>query len=165
MALALLGLLLQLVAPDYVRWRQRLVGVARGLALTVAGLSFEIDSGCLSWQVVADGDGDGLSRADLQSGVDRALAPPVRLRRRYPGLQAGRPRATPPLLRGSPGLGGVAFGRSRLLSCSPTGSTSSGTLYLHNSYGEAVAVRAYGPTGRLTLWWWAGNGSEWAQIL
>ena len=177
-SLALLLVLLQAAAPIYARWteRLRLRGAARHLALRVTGLRVAAaaarrthgmvfndapQDGDLEWRLAEDGDGDGLRRGDLASGVDRYLSSAVRLDVAFPGVLAGLPPTVGPPGGASAGRGGVAFGRSRILAASPAGSASPGSLYLRNRNGESVALRVYGPTGRLTLWWWAPEEARW----
>ena len=174
--IAVLAILVQFAAPTFVGWRARyqLRGAAETLSLTTRrlqvaavatgrahGIAFSSSDAGLVWQEVVDGDGDGIRRADLRSGIDRPLGPTVRLESLYPDVEAGRPVLVPPLLGGSPGRDGVAFGRSSLLSCSPDRGTSSGTLYLRAG-DEAAALRSYGPTGCISLWWW--QAGTWIRL-
>ena len=180
-SLALLAVLVQSLAPDFVRWRdrQQLLGAARNLSLTVAGMraaaaasgrsrglafAYDEEGNSLSWQVIEDGDGDGVRRSDIRTGVDGAIAATVNLGRAYAGVLSGRPAGVPPVGGGSAGVGGVAFGRSRILSCSPAGSATSGTLYLTNRHGDGVALRVYGATSRLSLWSWQPAARDWARL-
>ncbi|MFQ5743736.1 MAG: hypothetical protein ACE5HV_09135 [Acidobacteriota bacterium] len=177
--LALLLILLQLVSPSFVHWRarQQLRGTVQSLGSTVRrlqaaaeasgrahGLALASDAGNLNWQLVVDGDGDGLRRTDLAAGVDLPLEPARVLRFVYPDVHPGRPAGVPPLSGGSPGIGGVAFGRASLLTCSPDGGSSAGTLYLHDRHGDGAALRMYGPTGRVTLWWWEAGEGGWTLL-
>lgn len=174
-ALTVFLIALHLTAPSFVRWRgrQQLRGAVQGLVLAALrlqatavatgrghGLVFDVGSDTLAWRWAADGDGDGLRRGDLDTGTDEFLGPVVGLSREYADLLPGRPAGVPPVSGGAEGTGGVAFGSAALLAFSPDGSSSSGTLYLQNRWGDAAALRVYGPTGRFTLWWWeAGSGS------
>lgn len=177
-ALAILTLLVTTFAPRWSLWRERrrLRGAAQALMLTIAGmrvaaaaegrargLAFEVDGASLSWRSAADGDGDGLRRSDLRSGADVFLEDPQYLERRFPGLSPGLPRGVPTVSGGSHGVAGVAFGRSMLLSLSPEGGATSGTLYLRNRHGDAVAVRVYGPTGRTTRFWRRAEAVRWSE--
>ena len=176
--LALLAILVQLAAPSFVRWRLRteLRGAVQNLRLTVQRLRSSAlatgrthgvvfaPEGELSWETVVDGDGDGVRSADLAAGIDIRIGPTWLLDRRFPGLRAGLPQGVPTLAGGAAGRNGVAFGRSSILSCSPDGTTSTGTLYLHDPGGNAAALRLYGPTGRVTLWWWNFADTSWKRL-
>ena len=165
--LAVLGIVVQTVAPAFVRWRQarRLEAAAEELVLYAVGLraaaasagasrGIAIDSvaGSIAWTPIADGDGDGLRRADMRAGRDVALGPSRNLRSNYPGVLAGLPDGVRTPAGGMPPSDGVAFGRGDLLSLSADGTATSGSLYLQNQFGDAVAVRIYGATARFSLW-------------
>lgn len=165
--LAVFGIVVQTVAPAFVRWRQarRLEAAAEELVLFAVGLrtaaaaagvsrGLAIDStaGAVEWTPVADGDGDGLRRSDLRSGRDVALGPPRNVSRNYPGVIAGLPAGVRTPAGSTAPSDGVAFGRGDLLSLSADGTATSGSLYLRNQFGDAVAVRVYGATARFSLW-------------
>ncbi len=165
--LAVFGIVLQAVAPAFVRWRQarRLEAAAEELVLFAAGLrvaaaaagtsrGLAIDSTAetVGWTPVADGDGDGLRRADLRAGRDVAIGRRRDLATNYPGVIAGLPPGVRTPNGGVPPTDGVAFGRGDLLSLSPDGTATSGSLYLSNQFGDAVAVRVYGVTARFSIW-------------
>jgi len=177
--LALLAIVLQLSAPALVRWRARrqLEASLRGVGLALSracahavasgrhhALVFDLDDATLSWRTVADGDGDGIRNDDLLGSVDRPIESPWVLSRHYPGILAGRPPAVPPVAGGAPGSGGLAFGRSPIVSCSPTGRARSGTLYLMTGRGDGGAVRVFGPSARISLWWWDPQRRDWVRI-
>ena len=177
--LVLLAVVLQLAAPSFARWRaqQELEAAVRNIGLALAracahavasgryhGLAFNPDAGALSWHTVADGDGDGISAADVRSGVDWPLDALWVLSAHHPGVRAGRPAGVPPVAGGAPGTGGLAFGRSAIISCSPSSAARSGTLYLRSGRGNAAALRVYGPSARITTWWWDVELLEWVRI-
>lgn len=179
--LALFGTLLMAVAPDLRAWRerQRLQGAIGSMGLAAAAtraatmatgrgraLAFETAADRLSWTVLEDGDGDGVRRRDVVDGADRILRGPVRLDGLHPGVAPGRPPGVPGVSGSGSGADGVAFGRSSMLSFAPDGAASSGTLYLRSRQGarHAAALRVYGPTGRVTLWWWEADGDGWQPL-
>lgn len=179
--LTVLATLLVTVAPDLRAWRERrrLQGAIASMGLVVGGtraaamatgrgraLAFATADDRLAWTVLEDGDGDGVRRRDLDDGVDRALGGPVWLDGLHPGVAPGRPSGVPGVSGSSSGADGVAFGRSSMLSFAPDGAASSGTLYLRSrrGSGRAAALRVYGLTGRVTLWWWEADGEGWRPL-
>jgi len=177
--LALIGIVVQQAAPTLVTWRerQRVEAAGRHLALEIGrACSFAVASGRthavafepgdddLRWALAADGDGDGISAADLDSGTDALVDGFKSLRARFPGVEPGRPPGAPPVAGGALDRLGLAFGRTSAVSCSASGGARSGTLYLRSSRGEGVALRVYGPTARLTLWWWDRAGRQWVAV-
>jgi type II secretory pathway pseudopilin PulG len=144
-----------------VRWES----VSRG---TYRGLLFEPDEeGVWTWRRVEDGNGNGLRTAEIRSGVDRTLSAPRRIEADAPGARLG----FPPLERipeippraGSldPDADPVQFGRSHLVSFSPLGRSSSGTLYLTDGRRALYAVVVYGPTGRVRVWSYDAAAGRW----
>jgi hypothetical protein len=91
-----------------------------------------------------DGNGNGIRRADIQSGIDRRTRGPWLLSSVFPGVRYGS----------SPGGAGPLFpslriGRSRVISFSPIGKSTSGSLFLSNEYGQIASVVVFGITGRV----------------
>lgn len=179
--LTLLATLLVTVAPDLRAWRERrrLHGAIGSMGLIAAGtraaamatgrgraLAFAAEDDRLAWTLLEDGDGDGVRRRDLAAGDDRALRGPVWLDGLHPGVAPGRPPGVPGVSGSGSGADGVAFGRSSMLSFAPDGAASSGTLYLRSRRGarRAAALRVYGPTGRVSLWWWEADGEGWRPL-
>jgi prepilin-type N-terminal cleavage/methylation domain-containing protein len=96
----------------------------------------------------ADGNGDGVRTADIARGVDRPLAPAQQLRDQFPGVAFGLLAGIPDAdgaAAGSPD--GVRIGSARILTMSPEGTATSGTLYLRGRQAQ-YAVRVLGATGR-----------------
>lgn len=178
--LAILGIVAAAAVPGWTGWRdrQRLRRALWHLQAEVAALSaaaardgrtralvFGFAAGGLCWRRVRDGDGDGVSRADVGTGRD-----PVEGKRRCladlgPGLRAGVGPAGPS--RGPGGSSIAADGVSLpgdLLSVTATGSGSSGTVYLSGRGNEVVALRRYGVTGRSTLWRCESDGDRWSRL-
>ncbi len=177
--LALVGILAMQAAPGFVVWRQQqqVEGAIRHLALEMArvcaravasgrthALRFHALGEEFRWVAAVDGDGDGVSVADLDAGVDATLGAEASLARNFPGVLPGRPAGVPTVLGGAADRAGLAFGRSPVVSCSPTGGARSGTLYLRSAAGSAAALRVYGPTARLSLWWWEGDRPAWRRL-
>jgi hypothetical protein len=57
----------------------------------------------------------------------------------------------------------VKFGRSNIVSFSPLGRSSSGTLYLDDGAGGLWAVVVFGPTVRVRIWRWDGAMRRWRR--
>ena len=133
---------------------------------TTVGLRFEQDDGGYLYATYVDGDGDGIRKADVASGIDRALDPPRRLHDAYPSVRFELDPALPSLTGTSHGGGNadpIRFGPGDTLSFSPVGTATSGTLYLRGRSGLQCAIRVLGTTGRIrTLCYQAGD-SEWRE--
>ncbi len=177
--LTVLAVALHFAAASFVEWkvRQELRGAVRNLGLTVTrlcaaavasgrahGLLLDSDGEDLVWQAGIDGDGDRIGRGDFESGVDGSLGPPLSLRRFYPNVRPGRIAGVPPVGGGASGVDGLAFGRSPSIVCSPDGGGRAGTLYLRSIRDHGAALRVYGPTSRVLLWWWDTETGAWRGL-
>ena len=110
------------------------------------GLVFEEVDGEPELAIYIDGNGNGIRRADVNSGVDKKIRGPWRLSRQFPGVRYGSPSQD--LTKGFPGL---RIGRSKILSFSPLGQSTSGTLFLSNRFGSIHAIVVLGATGRVRV--------------
>lgn len=112
---------------------------------------FEAAAGAYRWSVYADGNGNGVRTADIAAGVDVSLGPKEMLGDKFPGVALG-------LLPGYPdadnlagtGSDGVRIGTARILTMSPDGTATAGTLYLHGRRNQ-FAIRVLGATGRIRV--------------
>lgn len=122
--------------------RQRAVMTGRHVAIVFDDVSTDV-----GWRLCDDGDRDGVSRADLTSGLDRCEQPAQPLSFRFPqvvvGYVAGVP--DPDGVSDSPPL---RFGVARMAVFTPTGTATSGTAAVRGPGGNQFAVRVSGVTGR-----------------
>ncbi len=106
------------------------------------------------WQVFVDGNGNGVSTADIAHGIDWPIGPEERLSDHVRDV-ALRINQSVPDIGGNgtleAGSDAIRIGRTSLLSFSPTGSATSGTLYVSASRGPQLALRVMGATGRVRL--------------
>jgi hypothetical protein len=115
--------------------------------------------------VYADGDGDGVLQSDIDRGTDVAIEPERHLSD-YTSIVLRIAQEVP-----EPGTGTVLpagsdplrIGRSSLLSFSPLGSGTSGTLYLAGTEGPQMAVRLMGATGRTRVLRFDGATRQWRE--
>jgi type II secretory pathway pseudopilin PulG len=114
----------------------RAQAVAR--AATVA-LRFSADGPAVVIAEYVDGNRNGVRSSDIASGVDRMLAPPASLAAIFPGVA----------IAPAPGGGGaVQVGASGIVSFTPAGTATSGTISIKGRQGSQFAVRVLGATGR-----------------
>jgi Tfp pilus assembly protein FimT len=102
----------------------------------------------------ADGNRNGVRTRDITQLVDRPVGPPECLDDKFPGITFG-------ILDGVTAIDGtdvlvadsdpVRFGKSDLLSFSPSGSATSGTFYIRGQGRQQAAVRVLGTTGRIRV--------------
>ena len=138
------------MAAQFRALRQRAVseGCSFGLRFVAAGSSW-------GYTLYRDGNGNGIRTADILSGKDGRMEGPDDPASRFEGIRIGLPETPVPQI--PPGSGSIAspadpvkFGSTNLVSFSPSGSVSGGTLYLTDGK-RVAAVVVYGPTGRIRL--------------
>jgi prepilin-type N-terminal cleavage/methylation domain-containing protein len=101
------------------------------------------------FQTYVDGNRNGVLTRDIARGIDAPITANERLDHHFTGIAFGiQPNVTGidpgPFNASDP----VHIGGSTLLSFSPTGSSTSGTLFIHGRWGHQFAVRVLGATGR-----------------
>lgn len=139
-----------------------MVGVLQQARLTAVrfganvGLELEADAaGGLAFRLYRDGDGDGLRRDDIESGVDPEIGMLRRLTLRY-GVRAGFPPGPPPRDPSDPGRvldrldEPVRFGSSNLAVFTSSGTATPGSVFLTDGR-RLVAVRVLNTTGRIRV--------------
>ncbi len=122
----------------------------------------------LAFVVAEDGNDNGIRRAEVEDGTDPVVAGPLSLPAEHGGVRFGILDTGPvPVL--PPGSGTlpnpadpVRFG-SDLVSFTPLGSSSSGTLYLLSPGGRMRAVSLYGVTGRIRVWDYLPARGTWVR--
>ncbi len=138
-------------AADYVA---RALHAARMEALkrrASVAIRFEADGADVVMATYVDGNGNGVRAADISSGDDPLVRPRWRLRDQFAAVGFGFEAGVPDVDGGdtSSNPDPIRAGRSRMLSFSPTGTSSSGTVYLHGRGAHQLAVRVLGGTGRI----------------
>jgi type IV fimbrial biogenesis protein FimT len=101
----------------------------------------------------ADGNGDGVRSAQVESGTDFMIRGPERLEDQFPGVTFGLDEQVGPIDPGDrfSDRDPIKVGRSRMLSFSPAGTCTPGTLYVLGRGRRQLAVRVLGATGRLRV--------------
>jgi prepilin-type N-terminal cleavage/methylation domain-containing protein len=134
-----------------------------------AGAVIARNSGIYVSNFYVDGNANGIRIADVQSGMDAPFARAYALNRAQSDIIAGflQDEAVPeiPPKTGflDPTGDPVKFGRSDIISFSPNGDSSSGTLYLAcRSQHQMFAIVLYGATARLTVWKYSNH--QWQMV-
>ena len=179
LALAAIGLAVALPAAANLRTDGRCAAGARHMVGTFRklrsqsvalrkyrGVYFFRQNGGWVFSTVEDGNGNGLRTAEVRSGTDPVLDGPFRLEDRFrpvrPGFPFGAVRQLPPSSGWLADLDDpVKFGRSDIISFSPLGRSSSGTLYLTDGVDRLYAVVLYGPSTRIRVWRYRRGDRRW----
>lgn len=114
----------------------------------IVGVVFELLNGRWVFFVCEDGNGNGLRRAELPGGPDRCLEGPYDVAAMFPGTTIALDPAIPDPNGATGSTDPVRFGRSDLVSFSPIGDCTPGSLYLRSADGIQYAVRLNGVLGR-----------------
>ena len=116
----------------------RVMAVSRGAAIA---LRFDQEPRGITFTVFQDGNGNGIRSADIAAGIDALIEGATALADQFPGVEIG-------LIPGSPGTDAVQLGSTNLLTFTPLGTSTSGTIHISDRAGTQWAVRVLGATGR-----------------
>ena len=124
-------------------------------------LRFEPAADDYRYATYHDGNGNGVRTADIGANIDLPLTTFELLRDKFPGvrfeLMPGVPDADGVT---SPDRDGVRIGAARILTMSPDGTATAGTLYLHGRRSQ-YAVRVVGATGRVRVLQYRPGARTW----
>ena len=141
--------------------RARLESLKRARAVAVR---LELVDGRTHFQLFADGNGNGVLQRDIDRRVDRPLAPGEWLddQVREISLRLNQDVAE---IAGSgtlgPGDDPVRIGNTSLLTFTPIGSATSGTLYVAGPRGPQMAIRIFGASGRIRVLMFDAQMRQW----
>ena len=115
------------------------------------GVQFVAIDGAYTMAAYLDGNGNGVRKADIQNGTDPPIGWLERIPDRFQGVDFGLGPALPPIDPSGTAPAGdpIKLGSSDILTFTPFGSSSSGSLYLRGSGDTQAVVRVYGVTGKV----------------
>ncbi len=131
------------------------------------GVRFENseDGKGICYSIYQDGDGDGLRTADIEAGIDKRVEGPRHFH--MEGVEFG-------ILEGKvkdvPTSGGtinnsddpIKFGRSNIVSFSPIGRSSSGSVYLKSGNSYMFTIKLYGASAKMKEWEYNSTTEDWS---
>jgi Tfp pilus assembly protein FimT len=121
---------------------------------TTIALRFVAGPSGVTISVIQDGNGNGVRARDIDLQIDRVFDAPVMLSELFPGVEFG-------LTPQTPGTDPVQLGGSNILSFTPHGTASSGSLYIRGRDGTQWVVRVLGATGRTRVLRYMPASGEW----
>jgi hypothetical protein len=145
-----------LAAARYLAGR---IALARAQAVsrsTTIALRFVDSPNGISFSVIQDGNRNGVRTRDIDLQIDRTIEAALRLSDLFPGVEIG---LTPQL----PGSDPVQLGSSNILSFTPHGTASSGSLYVRGRDGTQWVVRVLGATARARVLRYVPASGEWVH--
>jgi hypothetical protein len=128
------------------------------------GFRFEAAGSDYRFWTYNDGNQNGIRTADIATGVDSMIAGGERLGDRFASVQFGLAAAVPDLDGGlqMADTDGVRVGSPKILTLSPDGTTTSGTVYIRGARSQ-YAVRILGATGRTRVFQYRRGADQWVQ--
>jgi prepilin-type N-terminal cleavage/methylation domain-containing protein len=118
-----------------------------------------------SYAAYVDGNGNGLRSAEIRQGVDWMLDHSRHLADQFPGVSFGIVEGVT-AAESNETLGAdaspIRLGSSSILSFSPVGTSTSGTLYVRGPGRQQRAVRVLGGTGRVRVLRFDFRARRWA---
>lgn len=103
-------------------------------------LKFDEGRSGITFRMFADGNRNGVRTSDIASRADQPLDAPARLSDLYPGVAIA--------VAGTAGTDPLRIGSSNLLSFTPLGTATPGSIYVRGRDGSQFAIRIVGATGR-----------------
>jgi len=143
--------------------RARMESIARSVDV---GLRFTVSAAGYEYAIYVDGDGDGVRTADITAGVDRPLMPPEHLADQFPGVDFAVMPGLPPVETGGtpPGSDPIHLGASDIVTFTPSGTATAGSLYIRGRGPSQYVVRVFGTTARTRLLKFDGRTGRWSPI-
>jgi len=135
------------------------MALARALAVgrsTTIALRFSLMPGGVEIATLADGNRNGVRTPDIEAGIDRMLDAPIRLADLFPGVGIG---LTPQVAGTDP----IQLGGTDILSFSPHGTATSGSVYVTGRDGTQWVVRVLGATARTRVLRFVPSSGEWVH--
>lgn len=145
-----------LMAARYLGGRLALARTQAVSRRAAIALRFEQRPRGIVFTTYQDGNRNGIRAADIARGVDRPLDPPLLLGDQFPGAAIG---VVPGFTESDP----VQLGRTDILTFSPLGTATSGTIYIRGRDGTQWAVRVLGATGRTRVLRYVARTREWTD--
>lgn len=131
---------------------------------TRVGYRFVEDGDDFRFAPYGDGNNNGIRTADILAGVDWRLEPDDRLSWKFGAVRFGLLPGVP-LIDGSVAGGDpIRLGSSNILTFSPNGTCSSGSLYLRGARQAQYAVQIFGVTGRTRVFKFVPGVSAWRPL-
>ncbi len=133
---------------------------------TDVGIQLVAEVGGYTMTCYLDGNANGVRKADILDGTDPIAGTTERLAERFRGVDFGLPPGLPPVDPGTSAPAGdpIKFGSTDIVTFTPFGSSSSGSLFLAGPGGGVAIVRLYGLTGKVRALEFDRSSSTWKPL-
>ncbi len=111
-----------------------------------------------------DGNANGVLERDIEEGIDKPILSPDRLSDHFRGVTLRVVESVPNVDAAevvTAGSDPLRIGRSSLVSFSPAGTCTSGSIFVAGQSGPQAAIRMLGVTGRLRVLWFERASGSW----
>ena len=143
-----------LAAARYLAGRMALARAQAVSRSTTIALRFVEAADGITINVIQDGNRNGVRARDIDLQIDRPIDEPLILSHLFPGVVIGlTPQTT--------GTDPVQLGGSNILSFTPHGTASSGSIYLRGRDGTQWVVRVLGATARARVLRFVPASGDW----
>jgi hypothetical protein len=106
-----------------------------------------------TFQMFVDGNGNGVRTADIAGGVDRPLDQAVTLSDLFSGV----------MIAAADGADPIQIGSANLMSFTPLGTATPGTIFVRGREGLQLQLRVVGATGRTRLLRYDEESGDWVD--
>jgi Tfp pilus assembly protein FimT len=116
------------------------------------------------FSIFVDGNDNGVLERDIADGIDTPVLSTDRLSDHFSGVTLRVVESVPNVETSetvAAGADPLRIGRSRLVSFSPSGTCTSGSIFIAGISAPQAAVRMLGATGRLRVLWFDAVNRTW----
>jgi type II secretory pathway pseudopilin PulG len=157
----------------------RVAGAARYMAARLAdarmkaiqrsanvALRFTLTPDGYVYAVYLDANSNGVLSRDIQRGIDKQIQASEQLAYHFRGVDFGTLPELPPIDPGGspPGSDPIRLGSGNILTFSPLGTSSSGSLYLLGRNNLQYVVRVFGDSGKIRVLRFDGRTRKWNPV-
>ena len=129
-------------------------------------MRFTLSGDVYRYAVYTDGNGDGVKSDDIGAGIDKELFPAEKLPAQFgsvdfgvlPDLPAVEPSSPPP------GSDPIKLGAANMVSFTPLGTATPGSLYIRSRRGAQYVLRIYGETAKTRILKFNRLTGEWKPL-
>jgi hypothetical protein len=141
----------------------RMAAVARSAAVA---LKFVQSGGTYSYTTYVDGNGNGIRTPEIVAGIDPVLQPVERLSDSFYGVDFGVRPGLPSVDSGGspPGSDPIRLGTANIVTFTPIGTSSSGSLYILGRSGAQYVIRIFGESGKTRVLKFDPRANRWRPL-
>jgi type II secretory pathway pseudopilin PulG len=153
-------------AARYVSSRLQLARMEAITRSANVAMQFTSTNATYTFTVYEDGNGNGVLSRDIQRGTDPEVRRGERLPDQFSGVDFGAVPELPAVDPSgtAPGTDPIKLGSSDMVSFSPLGTSTSGSLYVRGRKNAQYAVRIYGETGKTRVLRFDGRNRVWKPL-